>query len=194
MSDSGETNRGRARQRRRDPSGVTARRLVRLLIATMALGGMALLMSACGSGAASGAVSSAAQNANQAVSSAAAQVNSATASVTKTQTSTAPAKTKTETKTAPAKTHTATKSVTGPGASISVQQSTSVNALAVNGTPTTTDSSGGGLAWWAWVLIGAGVVTVLIAIFAAGRRRGRDSNTPSGPVAPGTAPAGPPGA
>ena len=145
---------------------------MRLLVGVVALGIATLPVSACGSGAASGAASSAAHNASQAASTAAAQVKSVTA---------------------PTKTQTVTKSVAGPGASVSVHNSTSVKVQAAHGTPTTTDSSGGGVPWWGWVLIGMAVVGVLVAIFSAGRRRGKAASGVSAPSTPGPAPPSTPG-
>jgi hypothetical protein len=206
MTDLNESTRRRLGPCRR--ATVSAR--TRMLFGAMALGLATLSVSGCGSGAASGAASSAAQKAGQAVSTAAAHVDGVAASATgepaadttatrttatssKSGSATPSTRTKTLTKTAPAKTRTETKSVAGPTASISVHNSKSVKAGAVKGTPTTTDSSGGGLPWWAWVLIGMGVVGALVAVFTAGRHRGKTTSSASESAAPETPPPSTPG-
>jgi hypothetical protein len=126
----------------------------------LALGIATAQLSACG---ASSAVSSAAQSASSAISSAAAKVKSTTAT---TKTATTRTATTTTTKSASAKPS------TQPGATISVTSSGTVNVQAKPTKPASTESGNGGLPWWGWVLIGMAIVAVIVAIFAAGRRRG----------------------
>jgi hypothetical protein len=85
-------------------------------------------------------------------------------------------------------TKTTTQSAAGPSVTNSTTNSATANIHATQTTPAA-ESSGGGLPWWAWVLIGVGVVGVVAAIFAAGRHRGKAT---SATTPPGTADASPP--
>ncbi|HXD68113.1 MAG TPA: hypothetical protein VNV17_26030, partial [Solirubrobacteraceae bacterium] len=113
---------------------------------------------------------------------------SATVSRTGVSTTTAPGRTVTQTATRTAETRTTTKTVGAqPGGTASIAKSATVNVHTTQTTPAASDS--GGLPWWAWVLITLGVVGVAMAIFAAGRRRGRSpTDPPAGSPPPGSPP------
>ncbi len=107
----------------------------------------------------------------------------ANTTTTKTQTVTEPARTVT----APGRTETVTKTetATAPGRTTTIQS----NTTTVKVTPTTAsaEESSGGLPAWAWVLIGAGAVLLVVAIFMIGRSRGtraRDATAPPGSTGP----------
>jgi len=138
---------------------ISTRRTVLVLVA-LALGIATALLGGCGSGTTSGAVSSVAKEATKAISSATAQVKSTTAAA------------KSDTATTPAETQTVTATSTTPAGTASVTNSKSVKIDATQTTPTTSESGGGGIPWWGWVLIGIGVAGVMVAIFVTGRRHG----------------------
>jgi hypothetical protein len=146
-------------------TGVSLAARVPIVVAALAAGLGAAELSGCGSGSASSVASSAAKAATGAVSSATGELTSKTQSASGT-----------------AESQTATK----PAATTSVTKSTSVNAHVTQTTPAGSDS-GGGLAWWAWVLIALGAVGVIVAIFLAGQRRGKatSAGSPPGPDEPG---------
>jgi hypothetical protein len=108
---------------------------------------------------------------------------------TETRTVTEPARTVTE----PARTETRT--VTEPGRTTTIESHTTT--VAVKPTTSTSGKSSSGIPGWGWVLIGAGAVLLVVAIFMIGRRhgeRGRDPqpyprSVPDQPPAP---PRGPP--
>jgi hypothetical protein len=105
---------------------------------------------------------------------------------TETQTVTEPARTVTT----PARTETVTKTktTTAPGRTTTIQS----NTTTVKVSPTTTASakpSSGGIPAWAWVLIGAGAVLLVVAIFMIGRSRGARAPDTTGPTTP-TGPSG----
>ncbi|HTP21975.1 MAG TPA: hypothetical protein VMJ65_20380 [Solirubrobacteraceae bacterium] len=133
---------------------VTAR--LPIVVPVLALGIATAGVSGCGSGS----VSSAAKAAAGAVSSATGDLTS------KTQSATGTAEGQTGTK---------------PAVTTSITNSTSVNAQVTQTTPGTS-GSGGGLAWWVWVLIGLVAAGVLVAIFTAGRRRGKSTSAGSPPA------------
>jgi cobalamin biosynthesis Mg chelatase CobN len=119
----------------------------------------------------------------------------AATTTTETRTVTEPARTVTT----PARTETVTKTktTTAPGRTTTVQS----NTTTVEIKPTTTTSgkqSSGGIPAWGWVLIGAGAVLLVVAIFMIGRTRGaraRDANgarDPSRPPQSAIPPRGPP--
>jgi len=84
---------------------------------------------------------------------------------TETKTVTEPARTVTT----PARTETRT--VTEPGRTTTIHSNTTTVAV----TPTTSTSGGGssgGIPSWAWVLIGAGAVLLVVAVFMIGRSHG----------------------
>lgn len=152
---------------------MTGTRRMRLFRRALAIGVTSVLLSAC-AGTTKGAASTAAQKASQKISKA----------VTQTESVTAPAKPEPGTKTsggskpeAPrttTKTRTVTASATKPdGVTVHNSKSLKLNATQISSAKSST--GGGGLPWWAWVLIGAAAVAVLVAIFAAGRRRGRST-------------------
>jgi hypothetical protein len=90
-----------------------------------------------------------------------------------TQTVTQPA----TTTTLPAQTVTATKTTTvqtSPGATINVTPTTTV--------ADSSDDDGDGLPWWAWALIGAGVVALGFALSRAGGRGDDPPPPPPDPV------------
>jgi hypothetical protein len=150
-----------------------------LVVAALALGIAAAALSGCGSGSVSTTVSTAAKAASGAVSS----VSGAT--------------TKTPTSTQQTGAPTVTKTSSPPASTTSITSTTSVNVHGTHTTPATSES-GGGVPWWGWVLIALGALGVLLAIFAAGRRRGRRTGADSPPAfdepaAPSGGPAGRPG-
>jgi cobalamin biosynthesis Mg chelatase CobN len=147
-----------------------------LILVALALG-TTVVLGGCGSGAVSTVASSAAQQAKDVLS-------TATGSRTAVSTTTAPGRTVTQTATRTAETKTTTKTAAAqPGATASIAKSATVNVHATQTTPATSDS--GGLPWWAWVLITLAVVGVVMAIFAAGRRRGKSpTDRPPGPPGP----------
>lgn len=105
------------------------------------------------------------------------------ADTTTTETVTEPARTVT----APARTETVTKTETktAPGRTTTIQS----NTTTVKVNPTTSTNGGessGGIPSWAWVLIGAGAVVLVVAIFMLGRTHGARSRDATGaPPAPG---------
>jgi len=130
---------------------------VRALLALTAGLLVAVVVASCGSG-------TAADQARQAISDA--------TTPAKTET-----KTQTVTKTATQPTRTATKTVTQPAQTV-----TSSNTVAVVPASTTGSGSdsGGGLEWWAWLLIALGVIGIGAALFALGRRHGGAKPEPGG--------------
>jgi hypothetical protein len=169
-----------------DQTGMISCARVPLVVGVLVLGIAMSGLSACGSGSASSSASSVAKQASGAISSAAPEKSVSTAASTKTVTSQAKAQTVTKTAQQP----TATASVTKSG-------SVTVQPTATTTTPTTTGtgSGGGGVPWWGWVLITLGVVGLLAAVFAAGRRRARptqpsstDGIAPDSQVGPGPEP------
>lgn len=128
---------------------------------------------------ASGGSGTLAQQASTVATNAQAKLASATASSTdsasasQTATATAETKTATETKTitqpAQSRTVTATTTVSTPGQTTGITGNNTT--VAVQPISANTSDSGGGIPWWAWVLIGLGVVGVAIAIFQLGRGR-----------------------
>jgi hypothetical protein len=151
---------------------------VPLVLGALALGVATSELSACGSGSTSGAAANAAKEATSAISGTGAQVTSKTpAAGDPTTTQTASASTETVTKNAPqpGTTKSVTKTATQPGARTSLTKSASKSATihATQATPATSESGGGGLPWWGWILIGIGIVGVVAATVALGRRRVR---------------------
>ena len=108
---------------------------------------------------------------------------------TETKTVTEPARTVTT----PARTE--TKTVTEPGRTTTVESHTTT--VAVKPTTSTSGGSSGDIPSWAWVLIGAGAVALVVAIFMVGRTHGqrrRDAQPGPGYATeqPPTPPRGPP--
>ena len=108
---------------------------------------------------------------------------------TETQTVTEPARTVTT----PAQTE--TKTVTEPGRTTTIESHTT--SVAVKPTTSTSGGSSGDIPAWAWVLIGAGAVALVVAIFMMGRTHGerrRDARPGPGYASdqPPTPPRGPP--
>jgi hypothetical protein len=99
---------------------------------------------------------------------------------TETKTVTEPARTVTT----PARTE--TKTVTEPGRTTTIESHTTTVAVKPT-TSTTAAGSSGGLPGWAWVLIGAGAVLLVVAIFMIGRSHGerRRDTGPARPDRPG---------
>jgi cytoskeletal protein RodZ len=99
---------------------------------------------------------------------------------TETQTVTEPARTVTT----PARTDTVTKTetTTAPGRTTTIQS----NTTTVKVTPTTASAkqSSGDIPAWAWVLIGAGAVLLVVAVFMIGRSRGARARDTAGPTTP----------
>src|ERR1700760_1469811 len=84
---------------------------------------------------------------------------------TQTRTNTAPARTVTT----PARTE--TKTVTEPGRTTTIESHTTT--VAAKPTTSTSGGSSGDIPSWAWVLIGAGAVALVVAIFMMGRTHGQ---------------------
>ena len=105
------------------------------------------------------------------------------ADTTTTETVTEPVRTVT----APTRTQTVTKTetTTAPGKTTTIQS----NTTSVKVNPTTSTNGGGssgGIPSWAWVLIGAGAVVLVVAIFMLGRTHGARARDATGaPPAPG---------
>ena len=149
-----------------------------LVIARRAGAGLAViavlsLLGACGSGS----VAQNAKNAGSTATGAAKEELAAATTTTTTETVTQPAQTQTVTR---------TETTTVPGNTTSIQS----NTTSVQVSPTTTTSgnqSSGGIPSWGWVLIGAGAVLLVVAIFMTGRARGaraRDATSATGPSRP----------
>jgi hypothetical protein len=163
--------------------------VVRRGAASLGLAVLVSLLAACGSG-------SVAQDAKNAVSTATGAAKEqlvAATTTTTTETVTQPAETVTQptkTVTKPARTHTVTRTET-----TTVHSNTTTVKE-----PTTTsgNQSSGGIPSWAWALIGAGAVLLVVAIFMIGRSRGaqaREAPTtadPSRPPESALPPRGPP--
>jgi hypothetical protein len=119
----------------------------------------------------------------------------AATTTTETRTVTEPARTVTT----PARTETVTKTktTTAPGRTTTLQSNTTTVEVKPTSTTSGTQSSGG-IPGWAWVLIGAGAVLLVVAIFMIGRTRGaqaRDADgarDPSRPSDSAMRPGGPP--
>lgn len=150
---------------------------LKVSVAVLARVGLATLAASFVVACASGGSGTLAQQASTVATNAQAKLASATASSTdsasSSQTATAETKTATETKTitqpAQSRTVTATTTVSTPGQTTGITGNNTT--VAVQPISANTSDSGGGIPWWAWVLIGLGVVGVAIAIFQLGRGR-----------------------
>ena len=129
------------------------------------------LLAACGSG-------SVAQKAENAASTATGAAKEKLAAATTTTT------TSTETVTQPARTQTVTRTetTTAPGKTTSIQSHTT--SVQVSPTTTSGSQSSGGIPSWGWVLIGAGAVLLVLAIFMIGRSRGARARETAGAADP----------
>ncbi|MGZ4185115.1 MAG: hypothetical protein ACXVUE_18960 [Solirubrobacteraceae bacterium] len=96
---------------------------------------------------------------------------------TETKTVTEPARTVTT----PARTE--TKTVTEPGRTTTIESHTTTVAVKPT-TSTTGQGSSGGIPSWGWILIGAGAVLLVVAIFMIGRSHG-ERRRDIGPARPG---------
>jgi cytoskeletal protein RodZ len=150
----------------------------------------AWLIAACGSLA-----TTKATQAGQSASTAVAQFVSSSTSPDPSPTTTTPTTTETRTVTVPTQTVTRTETVKAAPTTTSVaNKTTSVQVTPATTTSTTGKSTASQIPWWGWLLIGLGAAGLVVAIFAAGHRRGArgsgGSNVSGGP-APGPS-AGPP--
>ena len=151
--------------------------VVRRGAASLGLAALVSLLAACGSG-------SVAQDAKKAVSTATGAAKEQLVAATTTTT--------TETVTQPAETVTKpTKTVTKPARTQTVTrtETTTVhsNTTTVKEPTTSGNQSSGGIPSWAWALIGAGAVLLVVAIFMIGRSRGaraREAPTAADPSRP----------
>jgi hypothetical protein len=143
-------------------------------VAALIVAALLSLLAACGSG-------SVAQDAKNVVSTATGATNEklvAATTTTTTETVTQPAETVTQpakTVTEPARTQTVTRTKTA-----TVQS----NTTATPTTATNAKQSSGGIPSWGWVLIGAGAVLLIVAIFMIGHSRGARARDTAGTPAP----------